>query len=78
MLGMKLQLTQLYWRSYRFRVENPSDTFIACAEDRMVTSATIQGNEYGKVGLWFLTSDIRANPEYYAPRFEFITIESRD
>ena len=69
---------QLYSRGYRFRVEVTGDTYIAYVEDRMVTSATIPGYQYGKIGFWFLTGDMRADPEYYAPRFEYITVESKN
>jgi hypothetical protein len=58
------------------RVEVIGETFFAYINDTLITSTTISGFDHGQIGLWMLTNNIISSPEYYAPRFEYITIES--
>ncbi|MBW8012295.1 MAG: hypothetical protein FVQ83_13855 [Chloroflexi bacterium] len=62
-------------RAHESRIEVIGDTYIAYINNERVTSATIPGYESGQIGLWFLTSSYFDDPDYYAARFEYITIE---
>lgn len=52
------------------------NTYAVFIDENKVTSATIEGKPFGKVGFWFQASSNAKGVESYSPRFEYITIES--
>lgn len=68
----------LYNRSHSFRIEVIGDAYIAYVDDVRYTSASIEGFDVGKIGLWFLASKAVSYQENFAPRFQEIRIESME
>jgi hypothetical protein len=64
------------YNPYAIRVEVRGDTYLAYINGELITSATIPGYDYGLTGLWMSTNSNINDPDIYAPRFEYITIES--
>ena len=56
---------------------NTFDTdFCFDINNKLITSVTIPGHENGQIGIWMSTNSNNNTPELYAPRIEYITIES--
>jgi hypothetical protein len=64
------------YNPYAIRLEVRGDTYLAYINGELITSATIPDYDYGLTGLWMSTNSRLNEPNYYAPRFEYITIES--
>jgi hypothetical protein len=64
------------YNPYAIRVEVRGDTYLAYINGELITSATIPGYDFGLTGLWMSTNPVINDPDIYAPRFEYITIES--